>query len=200
MKKMLWLALVLTIAAGFTLTAPAGAADGEKWALPKPVTEGGKPLMEALALRQSARNFSGKAISDQTLSDLLWATWGVNRADGKHTAPTALNKQEIMVFAALESGVWFYEPSENALAKILPDDTRALYGGAPLTLIYAAPADGEYSGAHVGSLYQNAGLYCASAGLANVVKGTGRDALDGKLLLPEGYKVLMVQSIGWPAE
>jgi len=200
MKKILRLTLLMMIAAGFTLTPPAGAAYGEKWALPSPITEGGMPLMAALAQRQSARNFSDKAISEQTLSDLLWATWGVNRADGRHTAPTANNKQQIIVFAALDSGVWFYEPSDNTLVKVLPDDTRALCGGAPLTLIYAAPADGEFSGVHVGSLYQNAGLYCASAGLVNVVKGTGRDALDGKLTLPEGYKVFMVQSIGWPSE
>lgn len=200
MKKTVWLSLILLLLAGLTLAHPAGAAGGEKRVLPKPITDGGKPLMEALALRQSDRNFSDKPIAEQTLSDLLWATWGINRADGKHTAPTAKNKQEVMVFAALESGVWFYEPSDNTLVKVLPDDTRALYGGAPLTLIYAAPADDDSSGFHVGSLYQNAGLYCASTGLANVVKTTGRDALVGKLTLPQGYKVIMVQSIGWPPE
>jgi len=181
---------------GFTF--PAEAEDGEKWNLPKPVTEGGKPLMEALSQRQSNRNFSDQSISEQTLSDLLWATWGINRSDGKHTAPTARNTQEIAVFAALENGVWFYEPSDNTLTKVLPDDTRSTFGGAPLSLIYAAPSNSDVSGLHVGSLYQNAGLFCASAGLANVVKSTGRDALDGKLVLPKGYKVFIIHSIGWP--
>jgi hypothetical protein len=51
---------------------------------------------------------------------------------------------------------------------------------------------------HVGSLYQNAGLYCASAGLASVVKATGASALDGELKLPQGYKVLIVQPVGFP--
>lgn len=198
MKKFVLLSLVMLGLTGFTLASPAGAAGGEKWNLPKPATEGGMPLMEALSKRHSNREFSDKPLSEQTLSDLLWAAWGVNRPDGKHTAPTAMNKQEVMVFAALENGVWLYEPSENTLTKVLPDDTRAAFGGAPLSLLYAAPADSDVAGCHVGSLYQNAGLYCASAGLANVVKTTGRDALKGKLALPKGYKVFIVHSIGWP--
>ena len=196
MKKLILLSLVMLGITGFTL--PAAAAEGEKWNLPKPAAEGGMPLMEALAQRQSNRNFSDKPISEQTLSDLLWATWGINRSDGKHTAPTAKNTQEVVVFAALENGVWLYEPSGNTLTKALPDDTRATFGGAPLSLIYAAPSNSDVSGLHVGSLYQNAGLFCASAGLANVVKSTGRDALNGKLVLPKDYKVFIIHSIGWP--
>jgi hypothetical protein len=192
------LSLVMLGITGFMLAPSAGAAGGETWNLPKPVTQGGKPLMEALSQRQSNRNFSDQAVAEQTLSDLLWATWGLNRQDGKHTAPTAMNKQEVMVFAAMENGVWQYEPSDNTLTKVLPDDTRKTFGGAPLSLLYAAPASSDSSGLHIGSLYKNAGLYCASAGLANVVKSTGRDALDGKLALPKGYKVFIVHSIGWP--
>jgi hypothetical protein len=198
MKMLVLLSLVMLGITGFTLTPSAGAADSETWNLPKPVTQGGKPLMEALSQRQSNRNFSDKPVADQTLSDLLWAAWGINRPDGKHTAPTAMNKQEVMVFAAMENGVWLYEPSDNTLTKVLPDDTRKTFGGAPLGLLYAAPASSDTSSLHIGSLYQNAGLYCASVGLANVVKSTGRDALDGKLALPRGYKVFIVHSIGWP--
>ncbi|MCL2029577.1 MAG: nitroreductase family protein [Deltaproteobacteria bacterium] len=198
MKKLIALSLFMLALTGFALPPPAAAADGEKWNLPKPAAQGGKPLMEALAQRQTNRDFSDKPIPEQILSDLLWATWGINRPDGKHTAPTARNNREIVVFAALENGVWRYEPSDNALTKVLPDDTRSAFGGAPLTLIYAAPEKSEFSGFHVGSLYQNAGLFCASAGLANVVKITGRDALAGKLALPKGYKVFIVHSIGWP--
>ena len=198
MKKLVLMSLIMLVMGGFTLPLPAGAADGEKWNLPKPATEGGKSLMEALAQRRSNRNFSDKPIAEQTLSDLLWATWGINRPDGKHTAPTAKNTRELAVFAALENGVWLYEPAANALTKVLPDDTRSVFGGAPLSLIFAAPANSEFSGLHVGSLYQNAGLYCASVGLANVVKISGRDALDGKLALPDGYKVFIIHSIGWP--
>ncbi len=198
MKSLIFLCLITLAAAGFS--APqAGAAEGEKWNLPKPAASGGMPLMEALAKRQSNRSFSDKALSEQMVSDLLWAAWGVNRSDGKHTAPTANNKQEVMVMAVLESGVWLYDPAGNSMTKIMSADHRGTFGGAPLSLLYAAPANSDVAGLHIGSIYQNAGLFCASAGLANVVKSTGRDALkSGQLALPKGYRVFIVHSIGWP--
>ena len=168
-------------------------------ALPKPNTSGGKPLMEALKLRKSTRSFSNKPISEHDLSNLLWAAWGINRpATGHHTAPTSRNEQNVQVYVAMENGVWLYEPVAHVLKLALAMDTRAKFGGWPLTLLFAGE-DGHYaSGMHVGSIYQNAGLYCASAGLNNVVKRTGADALDGLLKLPEGYRIFIIQSVGWP--
>ncbi len=178
-----------------TLAADGGA---KRIALPKPETTGGIPLMEALSKRAANRSFLDKPLSEQVLSNLLWATWGVNRPDGRRTAPTARNSQAIQVYAALESGIWLYDGAKNELFLALAEDTRAKFGGAPLTLLYAAPADQQASGMHAGSLYQNAGLFCASVGLANVVKTTGINALDGSLKLPDGYRIFVVQSIGWP--
>lgn len=181
------------------VSAAAAAQSGaERMALPAPEKTGGKPLMEALAARSSNRSVADTALSDQTLSNLLWATWGVNRADGHRTAPTAKNTQAIQVYAALESGVWLYDGAKNELVMAMERDTRSTFGGAPLTLLYAVPEKDAAGGMHAGSLYQNAGLFCASEGLANVVKTTGSRALDGKLRLPEGYKVIVVQSVGHP--
>lgn len=73
-------------------------------ALPPPAKSGGLPLMEALAKRQSAREFAREALPLQMLSDLLWAAYGVNRAGGGRTAPSALNCQEVDVFVALPQG------------------------------------------------------------------------------------------------
>jgi len=168
-------------------------------ALPKPDRSGGKPLMEALWLRKSTRSFSNKSVSEQDLSNLLWAAWGINRPEtGKHTAPTSRNEQNVQVYVALESGVWLYDPAAHGLKLMLAADTRAKFGGSPITLLFAAEEDHYASGMHVGSLYQSVGLYCASAGLANVVKLTGANALDGLLKLPEGYRVFIIQSVGWP--
>ena len=166
--------------------------------LPKPETNGGMPLMKALSLRQSERSFSNQDLLPQELSNLLWATWGINRADGKRTAPSASNKQQLSVYVVLQTGVWLYDAQNNALTHALTGDFRSKFGGWPVTLVYAAPEADPLAGMHVGSLYQNAGLYCASAGLANVVKRTGTDALNGILPLPRGYKVYIVQSIGHP--
>ena len=199
MKRMMWVCAVLGMfTAGMFCAASAQAADAGRVALPQPDKSGGKPLMEALALRASTRSFSDKLVADQDLSNLLWAVWGANRADGRRTAPTARNTQEIAVYAAKADGVWLYDGVRHELLPALNGDFRAKLGGAPLTLLYAAPASNEFSGMHVGSLYQNAGLYCASAGLANVVKRSGADALNGILKLPDGYKVFVIHAIGWP--
>ncbi len=168
--------------------------------LPRPDTQGGKPLMAAVSQRRSERDFSGKALPRQEISNLLWAAWGINRPDGRRTAPSARNTQKAEVYVALENGVWRYDAVQNRLIMALREDARKRLGGAPLTLLFAAPEDDPFSAMLLGSLYQNAGLYCASAGLANVVKRTGADALDGVLPLPEGYKVQIIQAVGWPEE
>ena len=154
--------------------------------------------MQSLADRHTSRSISDQAVSDQELSNLLWATWGINRADGRHTAPTARNNQEVAVYVALSNGVWLYNPKENQLELKLDQDARYRLGGAPITLLYAAPSQDKYAPMHIGALFQNAGLYCASAGLANVVKGSGIDALNGMLELLPGYQVYIIHSIGYP--
>lgn len=185
-------ALALIPAAPKAVNAAENAARME---LPAPDKTGGMPLMQALAQRHSTRKgYSGAALSPQQLSDLLWATWGVNRDDGRRTAPTAMNRQDVRLYVALENGVWLYEPA-HALVKVLDGDWRAQMSGGSLTLLYAIPQGNEWGGAHVGSLYQNAGLFCASAGLGNYVHVSGVRALDGKLPLPDGWKIFIVQTV-----
>lgn len=199
MKQIVLICAVLGIVmAGMCCVASAQAAEAGRVALPQPDKSGGKPLMEALALRASTRSFSDKPVADQDLGNLLWAVWGVNRDGGRRTAPTAKNSQEVAVYVARADGVWLYDGVRHELVPALSGDFRAKLGGAPLTLLYAAPVNNEFSGMHIGSLYQNAGLYCASAGLANVVKRSGADALDSVLKLPDGYKVYIIHPIGWP--
>jgi len=201
MNRINILALCLTImlAGSSLVSAQATAAGPDRLSLPKPDTTGGKPLMQALAERKSTRAFSDNPIPEQELSNLLWAVWGVNRpTQGLHTAPTARNARALAVYVVLESGVWLYEPKDHALSQALNKDVRSKFGNPPLVLLYAAPKDDKFAGMHVGSLYQNAGLYCASAGLASVVKATGVNALDGELTLPKGYIIYIVQPVGWP--
>lgn len=173
------------------------AADDARKELPPAVREGGKPLMQALAERKTTREFADTPLSAQVLSDLLWATWGVNRADGRHTAPTARNQQKMLVYTALPDGIWRYDPSKHVLIREKTEDMRARLGGGAAVLIYAAPED-AWSSMHVGALFQNAGLFCASAGLGNVVRASGIKAMEGVLTLPEGYAVRMTQAVGWP--
>lgn len=108
--------------------------------LATPETGGGLPLMDALSLRKSERGFSGQAVSDQDLSNILWTAWGYNRPqEKKRTVPTSHNKQEMELYAVLASGVWRYNAGENKLELVLNANVLDRFGGAPLTLLYAGP-------------------------------------------------------------
>jgi len=192
------------------------AADPSSVPLPKPQMEGGKPLMQALKERTSLREFSAEKLPPQILSNLLWAACGINRPDsGKRTAPSARNWQEIDVYVATADGLYLYDPREHTLKPILSEDIRALTGtqpfvkDVPVNLIYvadyarvgeASAADKEfYSAADAGFISQNVYLYCASEGLATVVRGLiDRHALSKAMRLRPDQKITLAQSVGYP--
>ena len=209
---------VLMIVAG-SLLVPAGACAREfgRIDLPAPDMKGGLPLMQALARRQTSRSFDTRELPEQVLSDLLWSAAGINRPEsGKRTAPTARNWQEIDIYAAMEEGLYIYDPGAHALIPVLAGDFRAITGTqgfvalAPVNLIYVAdhermgkaPEDVKkaYSWADTGFIAQNVYLYCASAGLANVVRGlVDREALAKAMELPGHRHVVFGHTIGYPA-
>jgi SagB-type dehydrogenase family enzyme len=186
--------------------------------LPAPQTEGGKPLMEALKLRHSERAFSEKEIPLQVLSNMLWAAFGVNRPEsGKRTAPSARNWQEIDIYVTMAKGTFRYNASANTLEPVLERDIRGETGqqpfvaGAPVNLVYVAdyskmgdaPEEAKqmYSAADTGFISQNVYLFCASEGLATVVRGlVERNALEDILMLGSNKKVVFAQTVGYPAE
>jgi hypothetical protein len=119
---------------GLLLACPAAAcaAEAQPVQLPKPRTDGGKPLMQALAARHSTREFVDRALPVQTLSDLLWAAFGVNRpATGGRTAPSAMNWQEIEVYVVTAEGACVYDARAHALKLVAAGDHRADTGVQP---------------------------------------------------------------------
>jgi SagB-type dehydrogenase family enzyme len=184
--------------------------------LPPPQTTGGMPLMQALAARHSSREFDSRALEPQQLSNLLWAAFGVNRAAAdKRTAPSARNWREIDIYVALANGTYVYDPTANALRRVLARDVRALTGmqdfvaSAPLNLVYvanrskmegASEADKDhYAAADTGFIAQNVYLYCASAGLNTVVRGSvDRNALSAALKLMAQQRIILAQTVGYP--
>lgn len=183
--------------------------------LPPPDTSGGKPLMRVLKERKTERDFRAQKLSPQVLSNLLWAAFGINRPDGRRTAPSAFNRQEIAIYAALPDGVYLYDAKALRLDKIISGDLRAATGTeafvaeAYLNLVYVADyakmpdtSDAEkvlYSAADTGFIGQNVYLYCASEGLATVIRGgIDRDALGKTLKLGPAQKITLAQSVGYP--
>lgn len=196
--------------------------DAQDISLPAPMTAGGKPLMDALSERQSSRSFSDSELSLQQLSDLLWAAWGINRpADGRRTAPSSHNRQEMDVYVTLKSGLYLYDAGGNALKQIHDKDIRALTGTqdfpalAPVNLVYVADltkrglredqaitdTDLLSSWANTGFMAQNVYLYCASAGLATVIRAmVPRQELAAAMMLKPWQAIILAQTIGLPAE
>jgi nitroreductase len=191
------------------------AQDSGDIALPAPDTSGGKPLMQVLKARRSSREFAPDKLPVRMLSNLLWAADGINRDDGGRTAPSAHGKQEVEVFVALEQGLFVYEPKGHRLRRVAAGDLRASTGtqdfvaGAPVNLVFVAdlakmaPASADekarHSAAGAGFISQNVYLYCASEGLATVVRATVKgDALAGPLRLGPERVVVLAQSVGFP--
>ncbi|MDR2805282.1 MAG: nitroreductase family protein, partial [Dysgonamonadaceae bacterium] len=91
-----------------------------------PSKERGSNVMEALANRRSTREFSPEKLHLQDLSDLLWAANGVNRPDGRRTAATARNNQDIDVYVILEEGAYLYDAKAHTLVPVATGDHRGL--------------------------------------------------------------------------
>ncbi|MDR1985152.1 MAG: SagB/ThcOx family dehydrogenase [Prevotellaceae bacterium] len=102
--------------------------------LNEPNKNRGTSVMQALENRQSTREFSTEKLSLQDLSDLLWATNGINRPDGRRTAATARNNQDIDVYAIMEEGAYFYDAKANELQPVAEGDFRGLIADAQLSV------------------------------------------------------------------
>jgi nitroreductase len=85
----------------------------------------GLPVMEAFSLRASVREWSDKDLSLQDLSDLLWAANGINRPDGKRTAPSAMNAQDVDIYVFMKDGAYLYDPAGQMLKPIVAGDHRS---------------------------------------------------------------------------
>lgn len=174
--------------------------------LPAPDLTGGMPLMQAMKERKTERAFSTEALDDQTLSDILWTAWGYNRPD-KRTIPTARNRQNMEVYVLKADGAFRYDARANSLIPVTAQDLRPFAAkqdfvlNAPVTLLFVADEDDKYAGMHAGSAYQNVGLYCASKGLYNVVRGMiDRDALAKALGIEDEDDIIISQTVGKPAK
>ena len=216
MRRKLLQTACLAVTVLFISTFPAFGEELKTIRLLKPQTDSGKPLMQVLKDRTSARAFSTEELPQQVVSNVLWAAFGVNRADsGKRTAPSAMNWQEIDVYVATSQGLYLYDAKAHELMLVLAEDIRGLTGSqsfvqnAPLNLIYVADlsrmgkADTEdkifYSAADTGFISQNVYLYCASEGLATVVRGlVDRQTLAKKMKLRPDQKVILAQTVGYP--
>jgi nitroreductase len=208
-----------TMLAGAVLAAAPSLAEGQTLPtieLPRPRTEGGRPLMEALTRRRSTREYAQRPLPPEVLSDLLWAAFGINRpASADRTAPYWRHIMVIDIYAVTAEGVWLYEPGRHRLLPHMGGDLRAQTGTqafvatAPLNLVYVAHGErmGDvsaqdkrlYASVDAGFIGQNVYLYCSSEGLATVFRAALDNAgLARRLRLPASQFVTFAQTLGYP--
>jgi hypothetical protein len=171
--------------------------------LPAPDKTNTTTLIQALEQRHSDREFSEKAVDNQTLSSILWAAYGVNRTDGKRTIPTALDKKDLNVYVFNSDGIWLYDANENTLKKQSSENKLDLfrlqdYMNAVSTVLVYTGSTEDYAVMHAGAAYQNVELYAAANNMASIVRGYfEHEKVAQALNLPAGQRVIISQAIGW---
>ncbi|MDR1415436.1 MAG: SagB/ThcOx family dehydrogenase [Odoribacteraceae bacterium] len=210
MKKQILAAIIIAIAL------PALAQETKEIKLLAPDKTRGLPLMQALDARASARALDAKPLSDQDLADLLWAAYGVNRPDGRHTAPTAKNAQDIDLYVCLPHATYLYDPANHLLKPVIATDLRpALSAGqefvktAPVVLLIIS----DYSrfrlddtdkarfwaGMDGGIVSQNINIFCAATGLSTVPRAYMDQTIIKQLLnLTDTQIPVLNNPVGYP--
>jgi len=189
--------------------------------LPMPQKDLTFPLMKALEKRRTIRKWKNEPLSEQELSNLLWAACGITkeetkRSKSKRTSPSACNSQSIKIYVAIEKGLFLYDEKEHQLIQILSEDIRENIGtqkmmhSAPVGLIYVSDFSKMknflfrndeqrcfFSGADTGFVSQNVYLYCAARNLSTAVLGlVNREKLHKMIGLKEHEKIVFTQVIG----
>lgn len=192
---------------------------GNQAAVEAPAVDKGKVLTEILNARKSIRQFdTTKTVSDKVIMDILWTANGVNREDGKRTAPSAVNAQDIQLYVCKSEGVFQYKPADETLEQVSATDIRPLFAGRnagalknPVILLVSDkdkfPPFGEeprnrFAAMDAGYVSQNIYLYCAANNMATVAcaGGINPKAVQEALGLPETMVALLYHPIGYPVE
>lgn len=170
----------------------------------------GVSLVETLQRRESVREYSAEAITDQELSNILWAACGINRPDSKRlTSPTAMNAQDIIVYVCRADGAWRYDALQNSLTRITELDLRKAIGGrqefavnAPVCLLLVSDisklrGNREFGAMDAGYVSENIYLVCAAMGMKTVARAMmERDALVRELGLNDSQIPMLNHPIG----
>ncbi|HPI19736.1 MAG TPA: SagB/ThcOx family dehydrogenase [Candidatus Kapabacteria bacterium] len=170
----------------------------------------GLPVMTALSERASVREFDTTSISIQDISDLLWAANGVNRPDeGKRTAPSAINAQDIDIYVFLKDAVCHYNAEEHSLIKKVNGDFRTLisakqveFANAPLFILIVSDNSkfkyGDdtqklvWGAIDAGLVAENICVFCASVGFSSRPRASmEQDKITELLKLSNSQKLML---------
>ena len=203
-------------------TAPVGAEEvtAEVLELPAPHPRSDLSFEEVLAARRSVREFSDEPLTNQDLSQLLWAAQGMTAPWGGRTAPSAGALYPLEVYLVTPEGLYHYLPDGHRLETLADEDRRPALARAALgqeavadapavvilTAVYARTSQKygdraeRYVHLEAGHAAQNVLLQAVSLGLGAVPIGAFEDrAVQEALGLPSDHEPLYLIPVGHPA-
>ncbi len=92
--------------------------------LPKPRLRSDVSLEEAIARRESVREFTPRLLRREEISQLLWAAQGLTRDWGARSAPSADALYPLELYVATPEGLFHYLPEGHRLDVLSEDDPR----------------------------------------------------------------------------
>lgn len=181
----------------------------------------GYNTMEAFQKRRSVNIYETRDLSLQDLSDLLWAANGINRPEnGKKTAPSAMNSQDVDIYVSRANGTYLYNAITNDLVLVTTEDLRPLMDGnrplgTPVILLlvsdmsrYKNYSPGnpdqnrhlfEVGAIDAGIVSQNISLFCAANDLGTRPRASmNQEALRKALNLKESQVMWLNHPVGYP--
>jgi SagB-type dehydrogenase family enzyme len=184
-----------------------------------PDMDRGLTIMKAFEKRASATSFSSRELSLQDLSDLLWASAGINRPEnGKRTSPTAVNAQDIDVYVLMKSGAYLYDAKTHTLKGVAAGDNRKMvserqtnFANAPVMLVMVSDISrfrGDdrdlkltWAAMDAGIVSQNIAIFCAGTGLVTRPRASmDTEGLKKLLELSPTQYPLLNNPVGYPNE
>jgi SagB-type dehydrogenase family enzyme len=204
------------------LTAGFGA---EAIKLPAPATKGTVSVEEALQGRRSTKKFANRSLELAQISQLLWAADGLNRPEGKRTAPSgrAAYPMELYLVVGergvtnLAPGVYRYVVADQALELVATGEFRPAVvkacnsqvwiGEAPVIVVITGDIkrseakNGEqaalFTHVEAGFIGQNIFLQAGALNLGAGVAGGFKDKpLAQALKIPENNVPFLVMPVG----
>ena len=194
--------------------------------LPAPDSQGTVSVAQAIKSRRTVRQFARQNLTQNQLSQLLWAAYGITDSRGLRSAPSAGALYPLDLYAvvgdrqvsSLAAGVYHYLPEKHSLEVIRQGDLRPAVARASLSQAWMAEAPimlvitGEYRRCQIkygergirytymeaGHVGQNIFLQAEALGLgAGIVGAFENAAVSQTLGLPPAHDPLIIMPVGY---
>ena len=173
-----------------------------KYSLPSP-SDVDMILEESIFRRMSVREFTTEPVTDEELSTILWAAYGL-RDDGKRTVSAIDGIHAAVIYVFKEDAAYTYNALNHSLVLYKEGDYRDIVGwqySAPIQLGLCWDTDKTeicFAGVELGEIGQNIQFIANALDLGTVVTAQGPDSAIEPLGLPDNEKGMVVMPLGHP--